>query len=92
MRQASFFRKAPTTSALPPYGALVQSAGITKQATQPQPPLGVSVGERSQRFSTKEEQGDIELVQGTRECKFPKESDVRVSFLNQTVPSSDPRC
>ena len=89
LRQDGFFPKASTTSALPPYGALVQSAGITKQASQPQPSLGVSVGERTQRSSTKDEQEDMELVQETRECKLSRESDVRVSFLNQTVPSSD---
>ena len=45
------------------------------------------MGERTQGFSAKEEQEDIKLVQGMRESKISRESDVRVSFLNQTVPN-----
>ena len=37
------------------------------------------MGDLAQR-SKKEEQEGMELVQGTRECKLPRESDVRVSF------------
>ena len=87
LRQGSFSPNSPTTSVLPPYGALVQDTSIIKQASQPQPPLGISVGERTQRFSAKEEQEDIKLVQEMRECKIERESDVRVSSLNQTVPN-----
>ena len=81
LRQASFSTRTPTTSALPPNGALVQSAGSIKQASQPQFPLGVSMSERTQKFSTKEEQEDEKLVQGVRGCGLSLESDVRVSFL-----------
>ena len=45
------------------------------------------MGEQTQRFSAEEEQEDIKLVQGMRECKVERESDVRVSFLNLTVPN-----
>ena len=89
LRRASFSPKTPTASALPPCEALVQGAGSIKQTSQPQPHLGVSMSERIQKFSKKEEQEDIKLVQGARERGLERKSDVRVSFWNQTVPTSD---
>lgn len=89
LRQASSFPTTPTTSARPPSGALVQSAGSIKEASQIQPALGLSVDERTQRFSTKENQEGTKLVQRMRESRLSRESNVRVTFLNQTVPASD---
>lgn len=66
--------------ALPPYRAPVQNAGLIKEVSQPQPPLGASAGERTQRFSAEEEKEDINLVQGMRVCKISRESNVRVSL------------
>lgn len=79
-RLASFSLKYSTTSALPPYDTPVQNAGLIKEASQPQPPLGASVGERTQRLSAEEEKEDINLVQGMRVCKISRESNVRVSL------------